>query len=66
MPPGTIIQLLVGVCALALLWTTWWFKRTDSKKQERDKLHADWKDAVESGDPARISNMLTRMRSFKP
>lgn len=41
MPPGTILQLLVGIVALALLWTTWYFKQSDNKKKvvdDKDKI----------------------------
>lgn len=34
MPPGTILQLLVGIVALALLWTTWWINTSSAKKKD--------------------------------
>lgn len=33
MPPGTIIQLLVGIVALAIMFFTWLNKKNDAKEK---------------------------------
>ncbi len=59
MPPGTILQLLVGLVALALLFLTWWIKNHDEiKKKVNDE---DKKiDAVSDADDTLIE--LDRLR----
>lgn len=62
MPSGTILQLLVGIIALALLWTTWWFKRQDAIKKERSDAKKAISDAIASGDISRIHAIIDGLR----
>lgn len=66
MTSAALLQIILAFLGLAATGFTWWIKRNDAKQKEKDNLHADWKAAVDSGDPGRISDMLTRLRAFKP
>ena len=62
----SILPIIAGAISLALLVLKWLTDKSKAKQAEREKLHAEWKEAVDSGDPGRIADMLTRMRAFKP
>lgn len=62
MPPGTILQLMVGIVALALLWTTWWFKRNDSKQKDKDDNDKKIDEATSSGNISLINAIIQRLR----
>lgn len=61
-----ILSMITTLLPIILLITKAVIDGISNKKAETDKIHADWKDAVDSGDSARISDMFTRMRAFKP
>lgn len=63
---ATALSIFTTLLPIILLITKTVIENMTNKKAERDKLHADWADAVKSGDTARISDMLTRMRAFNP
>lgn len=59
-----MIALISGVVQLIFLILKNKYEMDDKKKADKEKLHADWADAVKSGDTARISDMLARMRAL--
>lgn len=60
MPTGSIVQLVCGIIALALVWTTWWMKRNDSRIKERDEEDKRI-DATDNADDVLIE--LDRLRN---
>lgn len=57
---------IAGLITLATMILKLFVDNSSIRNAQKDKLHADWKDAVDSGDPNRISTMFARLRAFKP
>lgn len=59
MPPGTLLQFLVGLVALVLLFFTWWIKSNDSKTKTKDDID---KDIDNANDAHSLLDLFNRLR----
>lgn len=58
MTPTTWWQVIGSIVALALVWTTWWFKRTDDQKKAKYDLDKEIDNADSIVDFIRIDDKL--------
>lgn len=55
---------IAGIVQLLYLIIKNKFEKDSELKADKEKIHADWKEAIKSGDTVRISDMLVKLRTI--